>query len=122
MDETEVAENLLPPPPERVGPYRIEDRLGIGGMGAVYRAYDERLERTVAVKHILPELAGDEKAWKRLRHEAKTVARLNHPAIVQIYDIEEHDSGDWIIMELVDGKTSSRCSKRGPSSSAWPST
>ena len=60
---------------------------------------------SVAIKHILPELAGDAKAWKRLRREAKTVARMNHPAVVQIYDIEEHDSGDWIVMELVDGET-----------------
>ncbi len=114
MDESKVAEKLLPPPPERVGPYRLEDRLGIGGMGAVYRAYDERLERTVAIKHILPELAGDEKAWKRLRREAKTVARINHPAVVQIYDIEEHDSGDWIVMELVDGQTLFSMVEDGP--------
>ncbi len=114
MDESKVAEKLLPPPPERVGPYRLEDRLGIGGMGAVYRAYDERLERTVAIKHILPELAGDEKAWKRLRREAKTVARINHPAVVQIYDIEEHDSGDWIVMELVDGRTLFSMLEDGP--------
>ena len=114
MDESKVAESLLPPPPERVGPYRLEDRLGVGGMGAVYRAYDERLERTVAIKHILPELAGDEKAWRRLRHEAKTVARVNHPAVVQIYDIEEHDSGDWIVMELVDGRTLFSMIQEGP--------
>ncbi len=114
MDESEVAENLLPPPPERVGPYRLEDRLGIGGMGAVYRAYDERLERPVAIKHILPELAGDARAWKRLRHEAKTVARMNHPAVVQIYDIEETDQGDWIVMELVDGETLFSKLKGGP--------
>ncbi len=114
MDESEVVENLLPPPPERVGPYRLEDGLGAGGMGAVYRAYDERLERPVAIKHILPELAGDEKAWKRLRREARTVARMNHPAVVQIYDIEEHDSGDWIVMELVDGQTLFSMLKDGP--------
>ncbi len=114
MDESEIAENLLSPPPERVGPYRIEDRLGVGGMGAVYRAYDERLERTVAIKQILPELAGDAKAWKRHRREAKAVARMNHPAIVQIYDIEEHESGDWIVMELVDGETLFAMLKDGP--------
>ncbi len=114
MDKPEVAENLLPPPPERVGPYRLEQRLGIGGMGAVYRAYDERLERTVAIKHVLPELAGDARAWKRLRQEAKTVARINHPAVVQIYDIEEHESGDWIVMELVDGETLCSILEDGP--------
>ncbi len=105
---------MLPPPPERVGPYRLEDRLGIGGMGAVYGAYDERLERPVAIKHILPELAGDSKAWKRLRREAKAVARMNHPAVVQIYDIVEHDDGDWIVMELIDGRTLSSMLEDGP--------
>ena len=60
----------LPPYPERVGPYRIESRLGIGGMGAVYRAYDQRLERPVAIKHILPDVAEDTKARERLRREA----------------------------------------------------
>ncbi len=114
MDESEIAENLLSPPPERVGPYRIEDRLGVGGMGAVYRAYDERLERTVAIKQILPELAGDAKAWKRHRREAKAVARMNHQTIVQIYDIEEHSSGDWIVMELVDGETLFAMVQDGP--------
>ena len=114
MDESEVAARLLPPPPERVGPYRLEDRLGVGGMGAVYRAYDERLERPVAIKHILPELADDAKAWQRLRREAQTVARMNHPAVVQIYDIEEHDSGDWIVMELVDGETLFALLESGP--------
>ena len=114
MDESDIADNLLPPPPERIGPYRIENRLGVGGMGAVYRAFDERLERPVAVKHILPELADNERAWKRLRREAKTVAKLNHPAIVQIYDILEHDTGDWIVMELVDGDTLFSMVKDGP--------
>ncbi|MCP3956382.1 MAG: protein kinase [bacterium] len=114
MDETEVANRLLPPPPERVGPYRIETRLGVGGMGAVYRAQDERLKRPVAIKQILPEMAGDEKAWKRLRREAQAVARLNHPAIVQIYDIVERDTGDWIVMELVEGDTLYSMVESGP--------
>ncbi len=114
VNESKVAENLLPLPPERVGPYCLEHRIGIGGMGAVYRAYDERLERPVAIKHILPELAGDANAWKRLRREAKAVARINHSAVVQIYDIVEHDSGDWIVMELIDGKTLFSMLEDGP--------
>ncbi len=114
MDETEIADNLLPPPPERIGPYRIESRLGVGGMGAVYLAYDERLERPVAIKRILPEMAGDTKAMKRLRREAQTVARLNHPAIVQIFDIVEKKTGDWIVMELVEGESLYSMIKDGP--------
>lgn len=99
--------------PERVGPYRLESRLGVGGMGAVYRAYDQRLERPVAIKHILPEAASDEKARERLRREARAVASLNHPAIVQIFDIVEMEEGDWIVMELVEGQTLHRLASRG---------
>ena len=103
----------LPTPPEKVGPYRIESRLGIGGMGAVYRAYDQRLERPVAIKQVLPESAEDPKARDRLRREARAVASLNHPAIVQIFDIVERDDGDWIVMELVEGQTLHRLVERG---------
>ncbi len=92
-------------PPERIGPYRIEGRLGTGGMGEVYRAYDERLERWVAIKKILPGDTDDPRARERLRREARAVASLNHPAIVQVHDILEMDAGDWIVMELVEGQT-----------------
>ncbi len=102
-----------PGPPERVGPYRIESKLGSGGMGAVYRAWDERLERWVAIKHILPDVAEDPKVRQRLRREARAVASLNHPAIVQIYDIVEMEEGDWIVMELVEGKSLRRLVKEG---------
>ncbi len=100
-------------PPERVGPYRIEDRLGRGGMGEVYRALDERLGRRVAIKQILPEAAGSRKAWERLRREARTVASLNHPSIVQIFDVIEERGGDWIVMELVEGTTLRRLIREG---------
>lgn len=97
----------LEAPPERVGSFRIEGPLGIGGMGAVYRAYDERLRRTVAIKHILPVNAADPSSRERLRREAQAAAGLNHPSIVQIYDIVEIDGVDWIVMELVEGQTMS---------------
>ncbi len=100
-----TGEIKLPPPPERVGPYRIENRLGVGGMGAVYRAFDERLKRPVAIKHFLPHMSEDAKAWERLRREAQAIAIVNHPAIVQIFDIVETERGDWIVMELVEGRT-----------------
>lgn len=100
------------PIPTRVGPYRIEGRLGAGGMGAVYRAWDERLERWVAIKHVLPEVASDVKLRRRLRREARAAAALNHPSIVQIYDIIEQEEGDWIVMEFVEGDTLRRIVKR----------
>lgn len=73
-------------------------------MGVVYRARDERLERWVAIKHIRSSEA-DLRSRERLRREARTIAGLNHPAIVQVHDIVETDEGDWIVMELVEGST-----------------
>lgn len=88
--------------PEHVGPYRLDRRLGRGGMGEVYAGYDERLDRPVALKRIRPGTVGD-KRQKRFRREARAVARLHHPAIVQVHDLVETEEGDWIVMELVRG-------------------
>jgi hypothetical protein len=90
--------------PERVGPYRLEKPIGSGGMGTVWRAWDERLKRQVAIKQIRAE-AGFSKLHQRLWREAQAAARLNHPAIVHIYDLVEDAAGDWIVMELVEGRT-----------------
>ncbi len=91
--------------PSRVGPYRIESKLGSGGMGEVYRAWDTRLERGVAVKKFLGKDSKRDKNRQRLRREARAVASLNHPAIVHVYDLLETEDGDWIVMELVEGRT-----------------
>ena len=91
--------------PAKVGPYRVEERLGKGGMGEVYRGFDERLERPVALKHVVTDLRGSSVALERLRREAKSIARFNHPAIVQIHDWVETDDGCWYVMELVEGRT-----------------
>jgi serine/threonine protein kinase/tetratricopeptide (TPR) repeat protein len=88
--------------PRKIGSYRIERRLGAGGMGIVYRAFDEALERPLAIKHVRPDGANPNAA-RRLRREAQTAARLNHPNIVHIYDIVQGEAGDWIVMELVEG-------------------
>ncbi|HEY0510851.1 MAG TPA: protein kinase [Thermoanaerobaculia bacterium] len=100
--------------PEKIGPYRIESRLGAGGMGEVYRAWDERLERWVALKTVRSEAAGNDKARERFRREARAAASLSHPAIVQIYDILDWEDGDAIVMELVDGESLARRIARGP--------
>jgi serine/threonine protein kinase len=73
-------------------------------MGMVWRAWDERLMRQVAVKHIRTDAQHD-KLRERFWREAQTAARLNHPSIVHIYDLVESPDGDWIVMELVEGKT-----------------
>src|SRR6186997_1145946 len=91
-------------PPERVGPYRIDRAIGRGGMGTVWRAWDERLKRQVAIKQIRADTPLS-KLQQRLWREAQAAARLNHPAIVHIYDLVEDSAGAWIVMELVTGRT-----------------
>lgn len=91
------------PENEEIGPYRLLSPIGSGGMGAVWRAWDERLQREVAVKRIR---SGEvPNGRERLRREARAAARINHPAIVHIYDFLEREDGDWIVMELVQGRT-----------------
>jgi class 3 adenylate cyclase/tetratricopeptide (TPR) repeat protein/predicted Ser/Thr protein kinase len=90
--------------PAHLGPYRLDQLLGTGGMGEVWRAWDERLERWVALKQIRAD-ATLSHGRERLRREARAVARFSHPSIVHIYDIVEDADGDWIVMELVEGRT-----------------
>ncbi len=89
---------------DRIGPYRLEGRLGRGGMGEVFLAFDERLERRVAVKRIRWQDGTGSSATERFRREAKAAARLNHPAIVQVYDLISDVDGDAIVMEHVVGQ------------------
>src|SRR3954471_23912111 len=100
--------------PQTIGPYSLGERLGAGGMGEVYQAYDERLDRWVAVKLIRPEATENETARERFRREARAVARLSHPSIVQIHDIVETAESDAIVMELVEGESLARRITRGP--------
>ena len=90
-----------------MGRFRIEERIGSGGMGTVYRAFDERLQRRVAVKEI--ERAGAE----RVLREAQAAARLNHPAIVTLYELGERDGHALLVSELVEGDTLDRASREG---------
>jgi tRNA A-37 threonylcarbamoyl transferase component Bud32 len=90
---------------ETVGHFQIEDELGKGGMGVVYRARDTRLGRDVALKVLPSELSRDEERKTRFMQEARAAAGLQHPAIAQIYDVGEGDGGLFIAMELVPGRT-----------------
>ena len=85
--------------------YKIEDTLGKGGMGVVYLAQDTRLDRPVALKVLSPEFTADEDRRRRFLQEARTAGSLNHPAIAQIYDVDEADGVTFIAMEYVEGKT-----------------
>jgi predicted Ser/Thr protein kinase len=85
--------------------YRIEQKLGQGGMGVVYRAVDTRLNRTVALKMLLPELAADASLRRRLANEARAASALNHPVIATVHDFEQVDECLFIVYEFVEGST-----------------
>jgi predicted Ser/Thr protein kinase len=85
--------------------YLVEEMLGKGGMGVVYRALDTKLNRRVAIKVLPPDLVKDEDRRRRFIQEAKAASAVNHPAIAQIYEIEEEGDTTFIVMELVEGST-----------------
>ncbi|MEE8525106.1 MAG: serine/threonine-protein kinase, partial [Thermoanaerobaculia bacterium] len=100
--------------PDKIGPYRITGRLGAGGMGEVYQAYDTRLDRTVAVKVVRDHRRDDDSAHERFRREARILASLKHSAIPPIYDVLPWEDGDCLVMELVEGKTLAEILRDGP--------
>jgi eukaryotic-like serine/threonine-protein kinase len=87
------------------GRYRLESRIGSGGMSTVYRAQDETLERFVAIKLMNREIATDSDQLERFRREARAVARLSHPNIVHVIDAGEDESRPYIVFEYIDGET-----------------
>ena len=87
----------------RIGSYKLLEKLGAGGMGEVYRAADTRLNRHVALKILSPDQARHPHSVERFRREACSVAALNHPNIVTIYSVEEHEGLHFLTMELVQG-------------------
>jgi serine/threonine-protein kinase len=89
---------------QTLGHYRIEARLGAGGMGVVYRARDERLGRTVALKVLPADKQTDEAARARLLREARAASALNHPHICTIYEVSDVGGQTYIAMELVEGQ------------------
>src|SRR5712691_1412436 len=101
-------------PGQTLGRYRILERIGAGGMGVVYRAHDERLDRDVALKTLPPRALGDEAARKRFRNEALTLSKLSHPNIAVVYDFDTSDGLDFLIMEYVTGLALSQKLTNGP--------
>ena len=88
---------------ESLGHYRLVEKLGEGGMGIVWLARDERLDRNVAIKFLPDEFAGDAHRRTRFEREAKAVAALNHPNIVTIHSVESTHDVHFFTMELVEG-------------------
>jgi hypothetical protein len=90
---------------ENVGPYRIVEQLGQGGMASVFKAYHAALDRYVAIKVLHPAFMEDPNFLARFQREARVVAKLDHPNIVPIYDYSEHDGQPYLVMKYVQGET-----------------
>ena len=90
---------------QRIGSYQISARIGAGGMGEVYRARDTKLNRDVAIKVLLPDVARDPDRLARFGREAQVLASLNHPNIGQIHGLDDADGLPALVMELVEGPT-----------------
>src|SRR4029077_10393843 len=86
-----------------LGHYRVLEQIGAGGMGMVFRASDEQLERDVAIKVLPPGTLADEAAPKRFRQEALSLARLNHPNSAPIHDVDTADETDFLVTEYIAG-------------------
>ena len=89
----------------RLGPYEVRAFIGAGGMAEVYRAWDTRLQREVAVKVVGGPLSADGGFLSRLEQEARLAGSLNHPNIVSVYDVGVHDGSPYVVTELLQGET-----------------
>ncbi len=112
------AARIFPPltlePGSRVGPYQVVAPLGAGGMGEVHRARDTRLGRDVALKTLPSSFAADPERRARFEQEARAASALNHPNIITVHDVGEHDGALWIAMEHVEGRTLRELLASGP--------
>lgn len=100
-------------PGTRLGPYEIVAPIGAGGMGEVYRAHDPRLGRDVAIKVLPPSFGSDPERLRRFEQEARTLAALSHPNVVQVFDAGEHAGCPYLVMELLEGETLRQRLKEG---------
>src|SRR5881394_2210237 len=96
-----------------LGPYRVVGILGEGGMGAVYRAQDTRLHRDVAIKVLTAITLNDQERLQRFEQEARATGMLNHPNLLTIYDVGNHEGTPFLVSELLEGETLSARLLRG---------
>lgn len=99
---------------EVLGPYKVERKLAQGGMGEIYQALDDRLDRRVAIKVLPARLAGDTPSLKRFERETRALAALSHPNILTIFDVGRHGSTAFAVTELLSGTTLRQRLDRGP--------
>src|SRR5205823_12908186 len=93
------------PPGTKFGRYEIRSKIGEGGMGEVYRARDEKLNRDVAIKVLPASLSQDGDRLRRFEQEAQAAGALNHPNILAVYDVGMHDGAPYAVSELLEGET-----------------
>src|SRR5437879_13854565 len=87
----------------KLGRYEIRSKIGAGGMGEVYRARDEKLNRDVAIKVLPSAMSQDAERLRRFEHEAQAAGALNHPNILAVYDVGMHEGSPYIVSELLEG-------------------
>src|SRR5437764_4486228 len=85
--------------------YRVLEKIGAGGMGTVYKAYDKKLQRVVALKLLPPEYVSQQDRRRRFFQEARAASALNHPHILTVYEVGEDDGKPYMVMEYVEGET-----------------
>ena len=98
----------------QIGRYRVTRLLGEGGMGVVYAAHDDRLDRPVAIKVVRQEALGDTTARERFKREARAAAKVSHPNICPLYEFDEVEGQQFLVMELLSGETLAARLERGP--------
>src|SRR5262245_22402894 len=98
------------------GSYQVKARIGAGGMGEVFRAWDPKLKRDVAIKILPADFGGDANRALRFQREAEVLASLNHPHIAAIYDVARSGESQFLVLEFVEGETLADRIARGPMS------
>ena len=107
--QASAADAAVPSLPQSIGRYKVLEELGRGGMGVVYRVLQPELKREAALKMVLTSEYAGRPAFERFRNEAEAIARLDHPNIVKIFEVNQHDGLPYLVQEFVDGGSLAQC-------------